>query len=132
MIFRRLIAFLILALSACSQDAPAPAQSTEAASAEVSAQAIAEASDKANALFDELFMAQVMRSPIFQDFLGIKKDQDKWPDLSEARADEDLEFTKQQLARLEAEVDPAMLDETTALSLRLMVRNLKQNIARDR
>lgn len=131
MTFRSLIAVLALSLAACSQEAPAPAE-TAAAPTEPSPLAIADASDKANALFDELFMAQVMRSPIFQDFLGIKKDQDKWPDLTEARADEDLEFTKQQLARLKAEVDPAMLDEPTALSFRLMVRNLEQNIARDR
>ena len=49
-------------------------------------------SEKANALFDKMFMDAVMRSPMYQSYLGIKKDQDKWDEMTEARAKEELEI----------------------------------------
>ncbi|MFP3459009.1 hypothetical protein R0J89_22420, partial [Psychrobacter sp. SIMBA_152] len=48
-------------------------------------------SEKANKLFEDIFMENVMRSPMYQSYLGIKDDQDKWDDISEERAKEDLE-----------------------------------------
>ena len=41
--------------------------------------------EKANALFEESFNRDVMRSPIYQTYLGIKTDYDKWDDESKER-----------------------------------------------
>lgn len=49
-----------------------------------SAQEIEQESKKANDFFDRVFDAEVDRSPWQQATLGIKKDYDKWDDMSEA------------------------------------------------
>jgi len=85
-------------------------------------------SEKANALFEKIFMDTVMRSPIFQSYLGIKKDQDKWDDLSEERSLEDLEITKANLVTVNA-IDASKLDSQTKVSLDLMKQNLQEEIA---
>ncbi|WP_100658302.1 DUF885 domain-containing protein [Alteromonas flava] len=86
------------------------------------------ASEKANALFDEIFMQGVMRSPMYQSYLGIKDDQDKWDDLSDERAQEDLALTKENLARVNA-LDESELDTQTRVSLQLMKQRLEREIA---
>lgn len=84
-------------------------------------------SDKANALFDELFNAQIARSPISQGYLGIKDNNDKWDDLSEEFAKESYEFTKKQLKKLKA-LDTKKLDAATLLSYQLYEKELSDNI----
>ena len=131
MIYRpALIAPWVFALLACSPDAPVPPPAPE--SDRGSAVDAATPSQRAVKLLDEMFMAQVMRNPIRQDFLGIKQDQDKWPDLSQARADDDLAFANAQLERLRTSIDPTELDASTRLSVALFERNLEQRIAYDR
>ncbi|MCL1113191.1 DUF885 domain-containing protein [Shewanella basaltis] len=88
-------------------------------------------SEKANALFEDIFMENVMSNPVNQTYLGIKKDYDKWNDLSEAAADADLERAKKQLAQLNA-LDVTQLDEQTALSYELLHARLTQTIADDK
>lgn len=85
-------------------------------------------SEKANALFEEIFMQGVMRSPIFQSFLGIKKDQDKWDDLSDERAQQDLQIAKDNLDKVN-QIDESKLDAQTKVSLDIMKLNLQQEIA---
>ncbi|MFY8274308.1 DUF885 domain-containing protein [Pseudoalteromonas sp. SSDWG2] len=85
-------------------------------------------SEKANAFFEEVFMRNVMRSPVYQTYLGIKKDYDKWDDQSEERALEDLALVKADLATLKT-IDRAALDATTQVSYDLMEQNLEQRIA---
>jgi len=85
-------------------------------------------SEKANALFETIFTEGVMRSPIYQSYLGIKQDQDKWDDFSEARAQEDLEITKANLLKVKA-IDIDQLDPQTKVSWDLMKQNLENQIA---
>ena len=56
--------------------------------------------DKANAFFEDTFNRDVMKNPIYQTYMGIKKDYDKWDDGSEERVLEDFEQTKADLLRL--------------------------------
>ena len=127
---------LALLVSACSEapsndDAQTQTQNQQAeqtAQAAPSAEVIAAESEKANQLFEDIFMENVMRSPMFQTRLGIEDDQDKWDDISEARAAEDLELTKQHLAQINA-IDPANLNEQTRLSWQLMKQELEEEIA---
>lgn len=85
-------------------------------------------SERANAFFEEVFMRGVMRSPVYQTYMGIKKDYDKWDDGSEARALEDLALAKQDLITLRA-FDRSKLDATTQVSYDLMEQGLEQNIS---
>ena len=85
-------------------------------------------SEKANQLFEDIFMEGVMRSPIYQTYMAIKQDYDKWDDISDARAEEDLELAKTNLAKVK-KIDVSKLDPQTALSHQLMVQQLQDQIA---
>ena len=84
-------------------------------------------SDKANALFEQIFMDEVRRDPIRQTRLGIKDDYDKWQDLSDAHFDADIALTQQHLTMLKA-VDVSKLDDNTRISYLLMQQNLQQTL----
>ncbi len=85
-------------------------------------------SEQLNAKFDEVFDRQIARSPIYQTYMGIKTDYDKWDDMSDARALEDLELAKQDLAELEL-VDTSALDAQTLVSYNLAKAGLEEQIA---
>ncbi|VUD64812.1 hypothetical protein TDB9533_03408 [Thalassocella blandensis] len=82
---------------------------------------------KAQAMFESLFMAELERSPESMAYLGIKKDYGKWDDYSLAREAQDLQFTKQQLKELKT-LDRKKLDASTALSYDLYEQKLQQDI----
>lgn len=126
---------MALALSACSDAANNDAAQTQTTTAQeqtqqqsYSAEVIAAESEKANQLFEDIFMANVMRSPMFQTRLGLEENQDKWDDLSQAHAEEGLALAKEHLAQVEA-IDPAKLNEQTRLSWQLMKQELEEEIA---
>ncbi len=81
-------------------------------------QVVAESS-KANQLFERAFQDGVDRSPEFQSFLGIKKDEDKWDDASDAHATENLSRQLNFLAELKGTIHFDALDAETKLSYRL-------------
>lgn len=60
--------------------------------------------------------------------MAIKKDYGKWDDISEAAEKKELEITKQNLAAVKA-IDVTKLDPQTALSYKLMVQQLEDDIA---
>jgi uncharacterized protein (DUF885 family) len=88
-------------------------------------------SEKANALFEAIFMENVMASPVNQTYLGIKQDYGKWNDLSEAAADANLARSKQQLTRL-THLDATKLDEQASLSFELLKASLENSISDDK
>tara|TARA_R110002167_G_scaffold195810_2_gene398618 strand:+ start:12934 stop:14790 length:1857 start_codon:yes stop_codon:yes gene_type:complete len=88
-------------------------------------------SEKANALFEAIFMENVMANPVNQTYLGIKQDYGKWNDLSNAAADADLARSKQQLTRLTS-LDANKLNEQAALSYELLKAGLEHSISDDK
>ncbi|OCQ20643.1 hypothetical protein A7985_16575 [Pseudoalteromonas luteoviolacea] len=84
--------------------------------------------EKANALFEESFNRDVMRSPIYQTYLGIKTDYDKWDDESKERKLEDLELAKKDLMAINA-IDRSKLDANTQVSYDLFKQGLENDIA---
>lgn len=84
--------------------------------------------EKANALFEQIFMDNVRRNPVRQTQLGIKDDYDKWQDLSNEHYEAGLELTRQHLTMLQA-IDVSQLDANTRVSYLLMQRNLEQDLA---
>ena len=83
---------------------------------------------KANAFFDRTFDETVARSPMFETQLGMKKDYDKWDDLSEARALEDFVISVQQLAELKRTINFDLLDDQAKVSYRMFVRDAERGI----
>jgi uncharacterized protein (DUF885 family) len=126
MIKQTLIATAIstLLLTGCQQTQTTNASDT----ANTVVQTTQTESEKANAFFEETFNRSVMRSPVYQTYMGIKKDYDKWDDGSEARALEDLALTKKDLVTLNA-MNYAELDDSTQVSYNLMKQNLEDTIA---
>ncbi|RXS41536.1 DUF885 domain-containing protein [Idiomarina sp. 29L] len=124
---------LVLMTTACSdaskeEAATANAQSQTATSENTTQNAEQTESEKANKLFEDIFMENVMRSPMYQSYLGIKDDQDKWDDISEAQAEEDLALTKKHLEQVKA-IDESKLNEQTRISWMLMKQKLENEIA---
>jgi uncharacterized protein (DUF885 family) len=123
----RKLTFIAAAISAallggCQQTAekPAPTQQVQqVAQSEV---------EKANAFFEEVFMRGVMRSPVYQTYMGIKQDYDKWDENTEERALEDLNLTKEALTTLKS-IDRSKLDAATQVSYDLMQQNLENEIS---
>jgi uncharacterized protein (DUF885 family) len=87
-----------------------------------------DASAQANKKFDELFNASVMRSPMWQTYLGIKKDYDKWNDISEENTLKELAITKESLVTLQA-MDTSHFDAQTKVSHTLYIQRLENEIA---
>jgi len=78
---------------------------------------------RANTLFEQVFQANLARSPVSQTQLGIKDNYGKWDDLSEQHAQEGLGLTKQHLTNLE-QIDRSILDQDAQISYDLMQQQL--------
>ena len=111
----------MLGLSAC---APATQSGTSAVSYSVEEQAAETA--RLYTFLDEAYDATVMRSPIQQTFLGIKTDYDKWDDVSDARAEENMMIFRESVAVMRAEFNFDKLDRQGQLSFRLYENALAQ------
>ena len=120
-----LVAFTLSALLALPSHAvPTLSDSHNVASTSVAAQS---ESEKANALFETIFMENIMASPIAQTYMGIKQDYDKWDDIGDEADARELARTKKQLAEAN-QLDASKLDPQTRLSLTLLTQNLNNDI----
>jgi uncharacterized protein (DUF885 family) len=90
--------------------------------------ATATESKRLNEWFDKVFDEAVDRSPVWQAYLGIKKDYDKWDDDSEAKAIKELNITKANLQFLKNNFDYSKLDEGTKVSYDLYVADAEKEI----
>lgn len=116
----------VFLLSACSEDKVSQKNPANEEIAKTTSSAIS-SSEAANKLFDEIFMEGVYRNPVRQTFLGIKKDYDKWNDLSLENTDREHKHTIENLARIKA-IDVSTLDEQTKLSYQLYTQLLQNRI----
>jgi len=89
---------------------------------------IAAESQKANAFFERVFDESVDRSPMTQTALGIKKDYDKWDDISDENAQKELEITKKELGILHNEINYDLLDAQTKISYDLFVLQSQEEV----
>ncbi|MFT6733264.1 MAG: hypothetical protein ACJAS9_001449 [Polaribacter sp.] len=122
-----IVSAISAALFGCEQPTTSQSVDTQAISATDTVEVAQSESEKANELFEKIFTDGVMRSPMFQSYLGITTDQDKWDDLSEANSLKELEISKQNLT-LVNKIDETKLDPQTKVSLDLMKQNLMAEI----
>jgi uncharacterized protein (DUF885 family) len=117
MTFRASLTLLLLAASTLSLAACSHARTAQPAIA-----AAAPAEDQSAAInqwFEDVWEAEVARSPEQQTFLGRKTNYDKWDDPSEAAAEEEHRILMANLADMRARFDPEKLDANARLSYRL-------------
>lgn len=91
------------------------------------AQSLNSESEKANALFERIFMDNVMASPTTQTQLGIKTDYDKWDERGEQADERKLIRSQKHLAELNS-INIDKLDQQTRLSYDLLKARLTQAI----
>ncbi|BDD07869.1 hypothetical protein FUAX_03010 [Fulvitalea axinellae] len=104
-------AFCVLALSSCGKKGDGKAEASLKSETE---------DKKAVELFEASFQNRVDRDPNFQAYLGIKKDQDKWTDISAAFAKENHAIRLEDQKKANA-IDRTKLSEDNALSLDLFL-----------
>ncbi|QNA85321.1 DUF885 domain-containing protein [Sphingomonas sp. So64.6b] len=80
-----------------------------------------------DAFFERVFQRGLARSPIRQSSLGIRTNQDKWDDVSEARALENAALVREDLKALGG-FDPARLSPQARLSYRMFKRFTEQSV----
>ena len=85
-------------------------------------------SRRLNEFLDRVFDEAVDRDPMRQSYLGIKKDYDKWTDLSDERIKKELDITKAMLDSLHKNFSFDALDEQSRLSYRLFEVESKREI----
>jgi len=78
--------------------------------------------------FDRIFDENISRSPMSMAQLGLKKDNDKWDDLSDAHALEDLVLTVQHLSELKRTINFVQLDDQAKVSYRMFVDDAERSI----
>lgn len=100
----------------------------DSTAAHTTTQQILSASDKANQLFDAIFMEDVMANPIAQTLLGIKQDYGKWDDISDQAETAKLARNQRHLAQIQ-QLDARKLDAQTQLSLKLITQRLTDDIS---
>lgn len=86
--------------------------------------------EKANALFEAIFMEELMTDPMEQTRLGMKTHYGEWGDVGEAADNEKIKRAKQHLVQLN-KINPQKLDRQALLSFQLLTQKLKQQIAND-
>ncbi|MTI30074.1 DUF885 domain-containing protein, partial [Xanthovirga aplysinae] len=118
--------FALLLVYGCNDD-----KDKKTLKAQVSTEAVTEESKKANTFFERVFDESVDRNPTFQAYLGIKKDQDKWDDISPKKEKLELEIIKKELVKLKSEINYDLLDEQTKLSYQLLVESAEEQIANE-
>jgi len=132
MIFKKsilVVAITGILLSACSEGEKTKTSNTvNAVKQEKSTDIVISESEKANQLFDTIFNASVDRNPVSQTYLGIKKDYDKWNDLSEENNAKELAFVKSDLEKIKT-LNTSKLDHQTLISYHLYVQKLENSIS---
>jgi len=121
------IALVLFLLSSCGEQQTSRTEKIADREQKLPISNVVDESQKANALFEQIFMQGVKRSPIFQSFLGIKDDQDQWDDLSDERAQENQNLAIDNLNKVNS-IDAAKLDAQTRVSLDLMKQSLQNQI----
>ena len=94
----------------------------------VALQKITSESKRVNIYFDRMFDEYVDRHPQYQAYLGIKKDYDKWDDMSHNAEKIEIKIAKQSLQWLKDSVDVQYLNDQTSLSFTLYKKKLEDQI----
>lgn len=124
-------------LGGCS-DAPSTNATTNTATNSTSsadtttgaANAAATESERLAAFFQQSFDEDVANSPIWQSYLGIKDDYDKWDDMSDASTQIEIDTITARLAQAKL-FDTTQLSSQEQLSLEIFQQDIERQLAND-
>jgi uncharacterized protein (DUF885 family) len=97
-------------------------------SCENNKKSITSESSKINEYFESYFNDKVDRSPMYQTRLGIKKDYDKWDNISPEEDTLEIKIAKDALQWIKDSIDIEFLNDHSKLSYRLFKQNLENQI----
>ncbi len=98
---------------------------------EITQEQIAQNSTKLNNWFQEQFEIEKELSPMLCTYLGDKKNNDKWDDISQHAKDEALLRNKKRLQYLKDSVNTETLNKATLLSYKLAIQQTENDISDD-
>ena len=115
-----------------STDASSNTTNPTATSETISAAPIAAATESTRlaAFFQQSFDDDVANSPVWQSYLGIKDDYDKWDDMSDAATQVEIEKITQRLAQAKL-FDTSLLSAQEQLSLEIYQQDIQRQLAND-
>lgn len=120
-----------IAIVACSMFVLSSCK-TEPKEQQITPEMIQQESKKVNAFFQKKFEESLDLHPMYQTYLGINKDADKWDDISDEFLTKELEFSKKALQWIKDSVNVEALDEATKLSYDLFKQSLEDGIEDDK
>ena len=85
-------------------------------------------SKRLNKYLDDVFESYVGRHPEYQSYLGIKKDYDKWDDISPSADKIEFNFAKESLQWLKDSINVDFLNEKALLSFQLYKKKLENQL----
>ncbi|GGF71888.1 DUF885 domain-containing protein [Alteromonas lipolytica] len=124
------LASTLSAVLACSGPQPTAQSDLTARTQSEANEAMPSESAKLAAFFERTFEEDLKRSPLFQTYLGIKWDYDKWDDISEERIEQNIEIEKNRLNEADR-FDTSKLSEQEQLSLKLFKLGIQRNLNND-
>ena len=128
------ISLTFMAAGVSSQDSVTPPHKQSVTNNALNNSAVNEMTnetEKANALFEAIFMEELMTDPMEQTRLGMKTHYGEWGNVGEAADNEKLKRAKQYQLQLN-KIETQQLDSQTLLSYQLLSQKLKQQIANDK
>lgn len=112
-------------------EAPSGVQPTTSPSTtETTAVAVQTESQRLATFFQESFDEDVSSSPIWQSYLGIKDDYDKWDDVSDAATQAEIDKITARLAQSKT-FDTSQLSAQEQLSLQIFQQDIERQLAND-
>ncbi|WP_010178592.1 DUF885 domain-containing protein [Aquimarina agarilytica] len=118
----------LLSFFSCKNNTNSP----ETIEPEITQEQITQTSASLNNWFQKQFEIEKELSPMLSTYLGEKKNNDKWDDISQKAQDEALLRNKKRLQYLKDSVNTAALNKTTLLSYNLALQQTENEISDDK
>lgn len=121
----------LLLLGACQSEPsdtlpPPVAEMPPAPAVQDRAEIVAAESARLNQFFEDKFQATLSRNPMYQTYLGVKTDYDKWNDVSDENAVREMEIQRADMEEMKTLFDYDLLDDQAKLSWRLAEYEMAQ------
>jgi uncharacterized protein (DUF885 family) len=120
-------AALLLALAACEPAQEKPQNTEQQTATEV----VQDQNEAITAFFDDSMKARLALNPLMAERLGDRSNYDKWPEVTDAAEDKQLQLVKDQLATLRT-FDFDALNDKNQLSYRIFEITAERTIANDK
>ena len=119
-----------ITMTGCTEAPSGVQPTTSPSTTETTAVAVQTESQRLATFFQESFDEDVSSSPIWQSYLGIKDDYDKWDDVSDAATQAEIYKITARLAQSKT-FDTSQLSAQEQLSLQIFQQDIERQLAND-